>query len=119
MPEEGESSSSDPRLDVLKACAVLHLHVRYVIEPADLKNASQTKHVESLQAIYIGFEQGPRFPHSTREDTRLTEAKLGDEAEISLYPHSTELIHGRRRERYTAHYLGHGPRAHQVFLLPL
>ena len=51
MSEEGKSPF-DPRLDVLEACVVLHLHVRYVIKPADPKNASQVTHVESLQAIY-------------------------------------------------------------------
>ena len=57
MSEEGKSPSSDPRLDVLEACAVLHLHVRYVIKPADPKNASQASHVECLQAIYVSLEQ--------------------------------------------------------------
>ena len=61
MSKEVKSPSSDPRLDVLKACAVLHLHVRYVIKPADPKNALQASHVESLQAIYIRLEQGPGF----------------------------------------------------------
>ena len=35
MPKEGKSPPSDSRLDVLQACAVLHLQVCYVIEPAD------------------------------------------------------------------------------------
>ena len=61
MYEEGRTPSSDPRLDVLEACAVLHLHDRYVIEPADPKDASQATHLESLQAIYISLEQGPGF----------------------------------------------------------
>ena len=53
VSEEGKSYSSDPRLDVLKACAVLHLHIRYVDKSADPKNASQATHVERLLAIYI------------------------------------------------------------------
>ena len=86
MFEEGKSPSSDPRLDVLDSCAVLHLHVCYVIKPADPKNASQASHVECLQAIYITLEQGPGFRTTQEygEDTRIVEAKLGDEAEISL-----------------------------------
>ena len=59
--KEGKSSSSDPRLDVLEACAVLHLHVRYVIKLVSPKNVSQTSHAECLQAIYISLEQGPGF----------------------------------------------------------
>ena len=108
MSEEGESPSSNPRLDVLEACAIHHLHIRYVIKPADPNNASQATHVKSLQVIYTGLEQGPGFRtvQEYGEDTRLVEAKLDDEAEISLSPHSTELVHGRRCERYTAHYLG-------------
>ena len=35
MPKEVKSPPSDSRLDNLKACAVLHLQVCYVIEPAD------------------------------------------------------------------------------------
>ena len=53
VSEEGKSPSSDNLLDILKACTVLHLNVRYVVKSADLKNASQAAHVESLQAIYI------------------------------------------------------------------
>ena len=53
VSEAGKSPSSDPWLDVLKACAVLH--VRYVIQPADPKNASQGTHVKNLQTIYIGL----------------------------------------------------------------
>ena len=56
MPEKAKSPSSDPRLDVLKACIVLHLHIHYVIKPADSKNTSQVTHMESLQAIYMGLE---------------------------------------------------------------
>ena len=56
MSEEGKSPSSDPRLDVLEACAVLHLHIRHVIKPADSRNVSPASHVQCLQAIYIGLE---------------------------------------------------------------
>ena len=59
MSEEDKSPSSDPRLDILEACAVLHLHVRYVVKSADTKNASHATHVESLQEIYNGLGQGP------------------------------------------------------------
>ena len=109
MSEDDKSPWSDPRPDVFEACAVLHLQVRHVIKlkPADPKNASQASQVECLQAIYISLEQGPGF-RTVQEyggDTRLVEAKLGDEAEISLSPRSTEPIHDRRRERYTARYL--------------
>ena len=85
-----------------------HVCYCYVIKPVDPKNASQVSHVKCLQAIYISLEQGPGFRTVQQygENMRLVEAKLVDEAEISLSPHSTELIHGRRRERYTAHYLG-------------
>ena len=61
VSEEDKSSSTDPRLDVLKACAVLHLHVRYVDKSADPKYASQVTHVEKLQAIYICLEKGTGF----------------------------------------------------------
>ena len=61
MSKEGKSPSSDPLFAVLKACAVLHLHVRYVIKPADPKNTSQASHVKCLQAIYDSIEQGPGF----------------------------------------------------------
>ena len=75
MSEESKLPLSDPRLDVLEACAVLHLHVRYVIKPADPKNASQAWHVECLQVIYISLEQGPGFRtvQEYGEDTRLVE----------------------------------------------
>ena len=66
VSEEGKSSSSDPRLDVLKACAVLHLHVRYFDKSTDPKNASQATHVERLQAIYIMLGEGYRFPNRKR-----------------------------------------------------
>ena len=61
MPKEGKSPSSDSRFDVHKACAVLHLQVCYVIDPADSDNASQAAHVKRLQTIDIGLEQGPCF----------------------------------------------------------
>ena len=79
MSEEGKSPSSDPRLHVFQACMFLHLHVRYVIKPADPKNASQAWHVECLQVIYISLEQGPGFLTAQEygEDTRLIEATLG------------------------------------------
>ena len=79
-----------------------------MIKRAEPKNASQASHVECLQAINIRLEQGPDFRKAQEyeEDTCLVEAKLGDEAEISPSPHSTDLVHGRRHERYTAHYLG-------------
>ena len=74
MPKEGKFPPSDSRLDVLKACAVLHLQVCYVIEPADPEDASQATRVESLQKIDIGIEQGPRFSavQEHRQNTRLT-----------------------------------------------
>ena len=60
MAKEGKSPPSDTRLNVLEACAVLHLQVScYVIEPADAEEASQAVHVERLQTIDIGLEQGP------------------------------------------------------------
>ena len=55
VSEEGKSSLSDPRLDILKACPVLHLHVRYVDKSTDPKNASKATHVERLQAIYMQY----------------------------------------------------------------
>ena len=57
----------------------MSLHVRYVIKPADSKNASQASHVDCLQAIYISLEQGSGFLTAQEygEDTRLIEAKLG------------------------------------------
>ena len=62
VPEESQSPSSDLRLDVLEACAVLDFQVCYMIKPADLKNAQQATHVKSLQTIDIGgLEQGPCF----------------------------------------------------------
>ena len=66
MSEEGKSPSSDLRLNVLKARAVLHLHVRYVDKSVDPKNASQATHVEKLQAIYICLEKGTGF-HTVKE----------------------------------------------------
>ena len=89
MSEEGKSPSSDPWLDVIEACAVLHLHVRYVIKPANSKNASQASYVECQKAIYISLEHGPGFRtvQEYGEHTRLVEVKLGDDAEISLPPH--------------------------------
>ena len=53
VTEEGKSFSSDPRLGTLKACPVLHLHVRYANKSADPKNKSQATHVERLQALYM------------------------------------------------------------------
>ena len=65
MSEEGKSPF-DPRLDVLEACAVLHLHVRYVIKPDDPKNASQASHVESLQAICISLKVSAQYKSAER-----------------------------------------------------
>ena len=67
----------------------------------------QTSGSQECVAIYVCLEQGSGF-HTVQQhgqDTCLVEVKLGDKAEISLPPHSTELIHGRRCERYAAHYL--------------
>ena len=61
LSEESKSPSSDPRLDVYKACAVFQLHVRYEIKPADPENTSQVMHAESRHTIDIGLEQGPGF----------------------------------------------------------
>ena len=61
MSKEGKSPLPDPGLNALKACAIFHLHIRYMINPADPKNASQAMHVKSLQTIDIGLEQGPDF----------------------------------------------------------
>ena len=58
MSQDGKAPLSDSRLDVLEACAILHLHVLYVVKPADPKNASEASHMESLQTIAIGL-QGP------------------------------------------------------------
>ncbi len=76
VSEQSKPSSSNPGLDVLKACAVLHFHIRYVIEPADPENAPQAAHVESLQPIDISLEQGPCFGavQENGEDTCLVEA---------------------------------------------
>jgi hypothetical protein len=61
VSEQSKPPTSDPRLDILKTCAVLHFYIRYAIEPADPENAPQAAHVESLQPIDIGLEQGPRL----------------------------------------------------------
>jgi hypothetical protein len=45
-----------PRLDVLKACAVFCLHIRYVIKLADPKNVLQATHVKSPRTIDISLE---------------------------------------------------------------
>ena len=70
MPKEGKSPPSDSCLDILKACAVLHLQACYVIEPADPEDASQAAHMERLQTIDIGLEQGPCFS-AVQEDRQL------------------------------------------------
>ena len=72
MPKEGKSPPSDSRLNVLEACAVFHLQVCYVIEPGDPEYASQAAHVERLQTIDIGLEQGPCFSAVTEEKTGRT-----------------------------------------------
>ena len=78
MPKEGKSPSSDSRLDVHKACAVLHLQVCYLIEPADSDNASQAAHVKRLQTIDIGLEQGPCFSavQEHRQNVRLVQTEF-------------------------------------------
>ena len=78
MAKEGKSPPSDSRLNVLEACAVLHLQVCYVIEPADPEDASQAAHVECLQMIDIGLEQGPCFSavQEDRQDARLVQAEF-------------------------------------------
>ena len=81
VPKEGKSPPSDSRLDVLEACAVLHLQVCYVIEPADPYDASQAAHMERLQTIDIGLEQGPMGPcfsavQEDRQDARLVQAEF-------------------------------------------
>ena len=78
VSEEGQSPSSDPRLDVLEAFEVLHLQVCYVIEPADSEDASQATRVKNLQTIDIGLEQGPCFSavQEDRQDARLVQAEF-------------------------------------------
>ena len=78
MPKEGKSPPSNSRLDVLEACAVLHLQVCYVIEPADPEDASQAAHVERLKTIDIGLEQGSCFSavQEDRQDARLVQAEF-------------------------------------------
>ena len=58
VPEEVMYPPSDSRLDVLEACAVLHLQVCYLIEPADPEYAPQATRVKSLQTIDICLEIG-------------------------------------------------------------
>ena len=78
MAKEGKSPPSDSRLDVLEACAVLHLQVCYVIEPADPEDASQAAHVERLRTIDIGLELGPCFSavQEDRQDAQLVQAEF-------------------------------------------
>ena len=78
MPKEGKSPPSDSRLDVLEACAVLHLQVCYVIEPADPEDVLQAVHMKRLQTIDIGLEEGPCFSavQEDRQDARLVQAEF-------------------------------------------
>ena len=48
-------SSSDPRLDVLEACAVLHLQVCNVVEPAESEDASQAAHMDLETGVALRF----------------------------------------------------------------
>ncbi len=80
MSEQSKPPTSNPRLNILKTCAVLHFYIRYVIEPVDPENAPKAAQVESLQPIDISLEQGPRFSavHENGEDTCLIEAQPCD-----------------------------------------
>ena len=79
-----------------------------MIESADPEDASQAAHVERLQTIDIGLEQGPCFSavQEGRQDARLVQVEFYNKTQVPLSPSSTELIHGRCRESDTAHDLG-------------
>ena len=78
VSKEGKSPPSDSRLNVLEACAVLHLQVCYVIEPVDPEDASQAAHMKRLQTIDIGLEQGPCFSavQEDRQEAQLIQAEF-------------------------------------------
>ena len=64
--------------------------------------------MKSLEAIDIGLEEGPCFSavQEDRQDARLVQAEFCNKTQVPLSPNSTELIHGRCRERDMAHDLG-------------